>query len=652
VIGALQKIGAALLTPVAVLPAAALLLRLGAPDIVDLLGFNSLADGSGKEALLAFFAVMHQAGSVVFENLPLLFAVGVGIGLANGAGVAGLAALIGYLVLLAALDGMTPLVVELGLLEEATAIDMGVFGGILAGATAAWAYRNYGEIQLPEYLQFFGGRRFIPIATAFAALLMGIVLGFVWPVIQTAIAAGGQWIIQNDTLGVFIYGTLNRLLLPFGLHHILNSLVWFVVGDFTGPAGTVVHGDLNRFFAGDASAGIFMAGFYPVMMFGLPAAGLAMIRAVAPERRKAISGVLLGAALASFLTGITEPIEFAFMFLAPLLYLAHALLTGVSLVLVSAMGVKHGFGFSAGFIDYLLSFGIATEPLLILVVGLLYGGVYYSLFSYAIRRFNLPTPGREPDGRPAVGSAATGVVQDPAQIAAALCEALGGRSNLVAIDTCITRLRLKTRDDRAVDDAALRAAGAHGVVRLGGGSVQVVMGTRAELIGEKMKEIKPFLRVLSPLTGRTVAIESVPDETFSRKMLGDGLAVEPTEGIAVAPVNGELVTLFPGGHAYGIRTPEGVEVLVHIGIDTVALEGEGFSPCRKQGDYVRAGETIVKFDLERVRSLAPSLITPVVVTNMEKVAAICYGESATVEAGRDQLYRVDTGAQGGEKEAL
>jgi N-acetylglucosamine PTS system EIICBA or EIICB component len=638
-LGGLQKIGRALMLPIAVMPAAALLLRLGADDIVAQLHIASLPPAA-RDPLLTVFSVMTKSGGAIFDNLPMLFAIGVAIGLADGAGVAALAALVGYLVLMAVFTSMTGFLIQIHLLGAADKINMGVFAGILVGVTAAYLYRRFKDTKLPDYLQFFGGRRFVPIVTAFTILLMGLVLGFVWPPIQRAIGVGGNWMVANGTIGVFIYGTLNRLLLPFGLHHILNTLVWFDIGTFKDAAGAIVKGDLHRFFAGDKSAGIFMAGFYPVMMFGLPAACIAMVRAARPDRRKIIAGVLMSAALTSFLTGVTEPIEFAFMFLAPVLYLVHALLTGASLVIANLIGAKHGFGFSAGLIDYVLSYGIATKPYLLLLVGAGYAALYYVLFSVIIVKFNLPTPGREPEetvdekGQAAGG----GAISDRAR---AICEALGGRGNLAVLDSCITRLRLKLLDEALVDDRALKALGAHGVVRLGGGGIQVVVGTQAELICEQMKLVKPSARVLSPFTGRVLRIEDVPDEVFSQKMMGDGSAVEPTAGVAVAPVSGELVAMFPTGHAFGIRTPDGLEVLVHVGLNTVDMKGEGFKALKKQGDRVRAGETVVTFDLELCRAKAKSLVSPIVITNMERAGSLRIAGAASATAGKDVLFEVD-----------
>jgi PTS system N-acetylglucosamine-specific IIC component len=426
-LGNLQKLGKALMAPVAVLPAAALLLRLGAPDVL---------------------------------NIPIVMA-------------AALAGGVGYHVLIKVLGTINP------------DINMGVLGGIIAGAVAASLYNNYKDIRLPDFLGFFGGKRFIPIVTSFAMLIIGIIFGFVWPPIQAAIYAAGEWAIQAGALGVGVFGFLNRLLIPFGLHHVINSLVWFIFGEFTNAAGEVVSGDLHRFFAGDPSAGIFMTGFFPVMMFGLPAACLAMLHEAKDSERKAVTGVLLSAALTSFLTGITEPIEFAFMFLAPVLYLIHALLTGIAMALTYVMGLKHGFGFSAGFIDYAINFKLATQPILLAVIGVVYGVLYYVIFRYFIRKYDLPTPGR-------IEGEASEAVRGEIKIsekAERILAGLGGADNISSMDACITRIRLSVHDPSAVNESAIKRAGATGVMRLGGGNLQVVVGTEAELIVEEIKKV-------------------------------------------------------------------------------------------------------------------------------------------------------------------
>jgi PTS system N-acetylglucosamine-specific IIC component len=377
------RIGRSLMMPIAVLPAAALLLRLGEyfQDVSWLSWGNDI------------WQVMEAGGQAVFGNLPLIFAIGVAIGFTGGAGAAGLAAGVGYVVL----QGINNITIVEEATEEAEAVtaNMGVLGGVIMGLIAAALYDRYKEVRLPDYLAFFGGRRFVPIVTAFAGMIVGLIAFFVWPPIGRAIDSFGDWIIGAGVFGAFVYGVANRALIPLGLHHIINTLVWFQFGTFTTEGGETFQGDLARFFAGDPDAGIFMAGWYFVMLFGLPAAAYAMYRASDAENRKATGAVMGSSGFTSFLTGITEPIEFSFLFLAPLLYAVHAVLSGVALVVADAVNMKIGFGFSAGMIDYLLAYGEATNPLLVWPIGVVFGIVYFVLFAWAIRAFDLPTPGRE-----------------------------------------------------------------------------------------------------------------------------------------------------------------------------------------------------------------------------------------------------------------
>ncbi len=392
-----QRIGRSLMMPIAVLPAAALLLRLGAyfQEVSWLAWGNTV------------WKVMEAGGNGVFENLPLIFAIGVAIGFTEGAGAAGLAAGVGYVVLKAIND--------ISEVSPGVPVDMGVLGGILIGLVAAVLYTRYHGIRLPDYLAFFGGRRFVPIVTAFAALGIGLIAYFVWPPIGRAIDGFGDWIVGAGALGVFIYGVANRALLPIGLHHILNTLVWFEFGTFKPPGGgEAVHGDLTRFFAGDPRAGIFMAGWYFVMMFGLPAACYAMYRASDADNKQSTKAIMGSSGFTSFLTGITEPIEFSFLFLAPMLYAVHALLCGIALVVAEVLGIRHGFGFSAGLIDYLVAFGAATKPLLIIPIGLIFAAIDFVLFSVAIRVFDLSTPGREGRAEKAPRGAEAGAAPAPA----------------------------------------------------------------------------------------------------------------------------------------------------------------------------------------------------------------------------------------------
>ena len=464
----LQPLGRALMLPIAVLPIAALLLRLGQPDMLD----------------IAFVAA---AGNAIFSNLGLLFAAGVAVGLAReNHGAAALAGVVAYVV---ATEGakvllvLPPDVLSTSDFEQAAwrakeIAKLSVPAGILSGIVAGLLYNRFWDIKLPDYLAFFGGRRFVPIVAGFAGVIGAVLFGYGFPWFESGVDNLSQWVVRAGPFGLFLYGVLNRLLLITGLHHILNNIAWFLLGDFQGATG-----DLKRFFAGDPTAGGFMAGFFPVMMFGLPAACLAMYRNALPERRKAVGGLLLSLALTSLLTGVTEPIEFTFIFLAPLLYAVHAVLTGLSMVLMDALGVKLGFGFSAGLFDYVLNYGLSTKALLLFPVGAVYFAVYYFTFSWCIRRFDLATPGREAL-TPATAGVPTAIVGNRGSQFAA---ALGGKSNLQTIDACMTRLRLTLADPSKVDEGALKALGARGVVRPGGNSVQVVVGPIADQLAQEVR---------------------------------------------------------------------------------------------------------------------------------------------------------------------
>ena len=392
----LQKFGRSLMLPIAALPVAALLLRLGQPDLLG-------ADGLGWVKVAA---VIGAAGDAIFTNLPLLFALGVAIGMAKKAdGSTALAAVVGYLVFKGVGDAMSPFVLgEPSGGDSQELINYGVLGGIVMGLTAAYLWQKYHRISLPPYLAFFGGRRFVPIITSLVAIVFSVLLSLVYPIFNDGLTAIGTWVTQNAVIGGFVYGMLNRLLIPLGLHHILNSGPWFIIGDFKGADGVVYHGDIARFLHGDPTAGAFMTGFFPIMMFALPAAALAIWHEAKPAHKKAVGGIMLSAALTSFLTGVTEPLEFAFMFVAWPLYFLHAALTGTSLALVNALGIRDGFGFSAGLFDYVLNFGIATRPLWLIGIGLVYAAIYYFLFRFVIRKWNLRTPGREEDDEATVAA--------------------------------------------------------------------------------------------------------------------------------------------------------------------------------------------------------------------------------------------------------
>jgi N-acetylglucosamine PTS system EIICBA or EIICB component len=394
-LGALQRLGRSLMLPIAALPVAAILLRLGQPDMLGA-GDSGLALASRWPFLEPVADVLAAAGGTLFAHLGLLFAVGVAVGFARKSdGSTALAAVVGYLVFDEVTTAMSPYVLEPAAGTSSEIIDYGVFGGIVIGIVSAVLWQRYYRIKLPTYLAFFGGRRFVPIITANAALLLGVGLSFVYPLFDQGLTTLGEWLVGNDIIGAFVYGVVNRLMIPFGLHHIINSVPWFVVGEYQTPTGEVVRGDIARFLSGDPTAGAFMTGFFPIMMFALPAAALAIYHEASPGRRKVVGGVMLSGALTSFVTGVTEPLEFAFMFVAWPLFLMHAVLTGTSLALVNALGIKHGFAFSAGAIDYTLNFTPATQPLLLVPIGLAYAVLYYALFRLVIRRFDLGTPGRE-----------------------------------------------------------------------------------------------------------------------------------------------------------------------------------------------------------------------------------------------------------------
>ncbi|WP_413110558.1 N-acetylglucosamine-specific PTS transporter subunit IIBC [Thaumasiovibrio sp. DFM-14] len=449
ILGYLQKLGKALMLPIAVLPVAALLLRLGQPDLLGI-------------------PFMATAGGAIFDQLPLLFGLGIAIGLSHdGSGAAGLAGAVSFFVLTATATNIN------------ADINMSFFGGIVAGVIAGHSYNKFYNTRLPEFLAFFAGKRLVPIMAGLIALAVGAVAGFVWPSIQSGIDAFGHAVSESGAIGQFVYGTLNRGLIPVGLHHVLNSYFWFGLGEFQGATG-----DLNRFFAGDPTAGVFMAGFFPVMMFGLPGAALAMYLAAPAHRRAQVGGALFSVAFCSFLTGITEPLEFMFVFLAPALYAMHAVFTGLSLVVANMFGTLHGFGFSAGLIDFVLNWGLATKPFTLLMIGLAFGALYFFTFSFAIRAFNLKSPGRE-DEEVEVG--ATNV--ENGDLAREYLRALGGRDNLTNIDACITRLRLTLKDRSLANEAELKKLGAKGVVKLGDNNLQVILGPLAEIIAGEMKNI-------------------------------------------------------------------------------------------------------------------------------------------------------------------
>ena len=646
ILGFFQRLGRALQLPIAVLPVAALLLRFGQPDLLN----------------VPFIA---QAGGAIFDNLALIFAIGVASSWSkDNAGSAALAGAVGYFVMTKAMVTINP------------EINMGVLAGIITGLVAGAVYNRWAGIKLPDFLSFFGGKRFVPIATGFFCLILAAIFGYVWPPVQHAIHSGGEWIVSAGALGSGIFGFINRLLIPTGLHQVLNAIAWFQIGEFTNAAGAVFHGDINRFYAGDGTAGMFMSGFFPIMMFGLPGAALAMYLAAPKARRPMVGGMLLSVAITAFLTGVTEPLEFLFMFLAPLLYLLHAVLTGISLFIATALGIHAGFSFSAGAIDYVLMYSLpaaSKNVWMLLVMGVVFFFVYFLLFSAVIRMFNLKTPGREDKAADVVTEEANSNTEEGlTQLATSYIAAVGGTDNLKAIDACITRLRLTVGDSAKVNDAACKRLGASGVVKLNKQTIQVIVGAKAESIGDEMKKVvtrgpvaaaaaapagnvataapaakpqavanaKTVESLVSPITGDVVALEQVPDEAFASKAVGDGIAVKPTSNIVVAPAAGTVVKIFNTNHAFCLETNNGAEIVVHMGIDTVALEGKGFKRLVEEGTDVKAGEPILEMDLDFLNANARSMISPVVCSNSDDYSALVILASGKVVAGQTPLYEI------------
>jgi N-acetylglucosamine PTS system EIICBA or EIICB component len=566
VVAGLQPIGRALMLPIAVLPVAALLLRLGQPDLLDV-------------------AAIAAAGNAIFSNLGLLFAIGVAVGLAReNHGAAGLASVVGYLVTTKGAEVLigVPPDVTANLTGQAADLAAAAFrakelaklsvpAGLLSGLVAGALYNRFSDIRLPSYLAFFGGRRFVPIASGFVGILFALCFGFGWPALERGMDAASAAVLGSESFGLFAYGVLNRVLIVTGLHHILNNMAWFLIGDYNG-----VTGDLKRFFAGDPTAGAFMSGFFPVMMFGLPAACLAMYRTALPERRKAVGGMLFSMALTSFLTGVTEPIEFSFMFLAPVLYGIHAVLTGLAMAGMDWLGARIGFGFSAGLFDYTLNYSQASKPLLLIPVGLVYFGLYYTLFHFFIVRFNLKTPGRDVEE---AGAPAT--VEEPHDTPARKwVRALGGAANLRTVDACTTRLRLVIADQNRVDEAALKALGARGCLR-SDDTLQVVVGPIADQLAS---DIRVQLRSVE---GTVAVVEKTPASAADLLAALGGAANLKEVQVAASRL---LVTLhdatalnmaaMAGLNLRGIAQPAANSLHVLIG-PTAAVVGEALQKERR-----------------------------------------------------------------------
>ena len=691
IFGVLQRVGRSFMLPIALLPIAGLLLGIGSsftnPTTIETYHLQNVITEGG--VLYTLLDIMSKTGSAVFDNLALLFAMGVAIGMAKKEKeVAALSGAIGFLVmntaisaLIRARGGVEAMAANstasvLGI----TTLQTGVFGGILVGLGVAALHNRFYKIRLPQVLSFFGGTRFVPIISAVTYLAVGVLLFFVWPVVQTGIAKLGNLVLNSGYAGTWIYGTIERALIPFGLHHVFYMPFWQTeLGGSMRIDGVTVTGAQNIFFAELASkstqvfsvsATRFMAGKFPFMIFGLPAAAYAMYRTARSEKKKLVGSLLLSAALTSMLTGITEPLEFTFLFVAPAMYAVHCVLAGLSYMLMHLLNVGVGMTFSGGIIDLTL-FGILqgnqkTHWLWIPAVGLVYAVIYYFVFYWMITKLDLRTPGREPDdaapklytrndlNREKASRAAGGKSQDT--ISALILTGLGGLENLSDLDCCATRLRVTVQDPNKVSDSMLKASGASGVLRKGNG-VQVIYGPQVSVIKSALDEFlespqaahaaelanqdaSPEPNTPEPsqagqsqllhahMNGKVVPLEQVPDEAFSGKVLGDGCAIEPTDGKLYAPCDGVIDTVFDTCHAVNMRSDQGAELLLHVGIDTVMLGGKYFTAHVQDGQQVKTGDLLLSFDADKIRQAGYQLTTPLIVCNSEdygKLEPLAYG---------------------------
>jgi PTS system D-glucosamine-specific IIC component len=679
VFGVLQKIGKALMLPVALLPAAGLLLGIGnALQQETMLHYLPFLDAHWIQLVAS---VMEDAGGIIFGNLALIFAAGVAIGLA-GDGAAALAAIVGYLVLNQVMSSWLGVTAKMLADNPSYAsvlgiptLQTGVFGGIIVGLIAAFCYNRYHDIEMPSFLGFFAGKRFVPIATAALSLIAGLLLLVIWPPIQHAMNSASVWLMGGGTyIAVFFFGFIKRLLIPFGLHHIFHAPFWYEFGSYKDAAGHIVRGDMTIFFAQlkdgvKITAGNFMGGEFPIMMFGLPAAALAMYHTARPEKKKLVAGLLASGALTSFLTGITEPLEFSFMFVSPLLFVLHAVLDGLSFVLMAVLNVHLGYTFSGGAIDFFL-FGILPgreQWWIAILLGLCFAVIYYFVFRFFITKFNLMTPGRE-----AVEEEDVSKKGKAGDLPYNILNAMGGQENIAHLDACITRLRVSVNDVKNVDKEGLKKLGAAGVLEVGN-NIQAIFGPRSETIKSQMKDIIEGKRprviekapekgveqqieevipealqnelngeevFVSPLKGEIKPITEVPDQVFAGKMMGDGFAIVPAEGMVVSPVNGKIVNLFPTKHAIGILSDGGREILIHVGIDTVNLKGQGFETLVSENDRVESGQPLLKVDLDYVKANATSTITPIVFTNLAEGEKVVIEKQGLVDLKQERIVKI------------
>ena len=679
IFGVLQRVGRSFMLPIALLPVAGLLLGIGSSftneTMLAAYGLNSVIHPG--TLIYTILDVMSQTGSAVFNNLALLFAMGVAIGMARKEKeVAALSGAVAYIIMNTAIQAMinaaggveampaNSTTTMLGI----TTLQMGVFGGIVVGLGVAALHNKFYKIELPQVLAFFGGTRFVPIVSSIVYLVVGIAMFYIWPVVQSGIAALGALVLASGYAGTFIYGLLERALIPFGLHHVFYMPFWqTAVGGTAIIDGVTVTGAQNIFFAELASksttvfsvsATRFMAGKFPFMMFGPPGAALAMYQCAKPEKKKVAGGLLLSAALTAFLTGITEPLEFTFIFVALPMYAVHCVLAGLSFMLMHILNVGVGMTFSGGLIDLVL-FGVMqgnakTHWVWVVVVGAVYFVLYYIIFRFMISKFDYKTPGRDDaeevklytradvNARSAASGSTAPAGDDP--VSALIVEGLGGAANLSDVDCCATRLRCTVKDVALVKQDVLKASGASGVICKGDG-VQVVYGPKVAVIKAKLEDYlenapkTPAAHaakdtVLSAcLNGTVVPLADVKDEAFASGALGDGIAIEPTDGELVAPADGEISSTFETHHAVGMTTADGAELLMHIGIDTVKLGGRHFTYLVNEGDKVKKGQPLIRFELEAIKAEGYPVTTPLIVCNTDDYAAVAAKASGTVKQG-------------------
>lgn len=661
------------MVPVATLPAAAILM-----------GVGYWLDPETWGASNALAALLIKSGSAIIENMSVLFAVGVAYGMSKDKdGAAALTGFVGFLVVTTLCSPAAVAMIQKIPADQVPAAFGKInnqFVGILVGILSAEIYNRFSHVELPKALSFFSGRRLVPILVSFLMILVAFILMYIWPLIFGSLVSFGEQIQKMGSVGAGIYAFFNRLLIPVGLHHALNSVFWFDVAGIN---------DIPKFLGGAQSiangtgipgiTGRYQAGFFPIMMFGLPGAALAIYHCARPENRAKVAGIMLAAAFAAFFTGITEPLEFSFMFVAPVLYVIHAVLTGISVFIAASMHWISGFGFSAGLVDMALqaSNPLATRWYMLIPQGLVFFAIYYVVFRVTINKLNLMTPGRElavagdeSDGYDVNVDKQGNDESATESLARRYISALGGSENLTHIDACITRLRLNVNDSAAVNEGVAKRLGASGVIRLNKQSVQIIVGTQAESIATAMKKVlskgpvaaaasaapapaavvkpqpvasgesKVIATLLAPVSGDVVAIEQVPDDAFASKAVGDGLAIKPTGKTVVAPIAGTVVKIFNTNHAFCMETATGVEIVVHMGLDTVALGGKGFTRLVEEGATVTAGQPVLEMDLDYLNANARSMISPVVISNSDDFAGLTLLASGQVVAGETRLYDV------------